>query len=470
MRLYFLCFLILVPFLLKPQSAADTAEIWSRLRASERLKKNNVAGALDTLKPAVKLFSQAVHKDLQARVYFELGNNYILLGDNKIAEDYLNRGLALTASKPLRGDIYSSLGNLYSKKGDQETAIIMLLKSLKLYEESNTSNTRWAARQNLAICYAQSGKLKEAKKYFFEVLNTLGKLKGMEKSCADVSTNVGVLYEMLNMKDSAMVMYRKAYAILEQYGNSSSLAMVINNMGVICIRQKKYREGVSYMDKAKNMMLASGDNTGAVLTLNNLAAMLSGEGKADEAFSYSKLALRLSDSLGNLDGIIYSSQILSALSAKKKDYKSAYEYNRRAYSLSDSIKGSEKLKNIAEMESKYEAEKKQKEIELLSKDKELHESQIEKERNFRYFIIGFSCLVLVIALLLFYSLRNKQKTNAELNLRNQKIEQAYMVIEEKQKEILDSMHYAKRIQHSLLPSEKMIVRRMSEQKNQSSAG
>jgi tetratricopeptide (TPR) repeat protein len=469
MRSYFLRLLILVPFLLNSQSASDSAEVLQRLNVSYRLKKNNVAAAIDTLKSAEKLFSSNVRKYLQAAVCLQLGDGYILLGDNKTAEDYLNKALALTTDKSLQGDIYSSLGNLYSKKGDLETAIIMLLKSLKLYEESNTSGVKWAAKQNLAICYAQTGRLIEAKKYFFEVLNTLSTQKGMEKSSADVSTNIGVLYEMLNLKDSAMFMYQKAQNILQQFGNSPSMAMLLNNMGVICIRQKKYQEGMSYMNKGKDMMLASGDKTGAALALNNLAGMLS-DGKLDEAFSYAKLALSISDSIGNFNGIISACQNLSGLSARKKDYKSAYEYNRRAYVLSDSVKGLEKLKNIVEMESKYETEKKQKEIELLSKSNELHQSQIEKERNFRYFIIGFSCLVIVIALLLFYNLRNKQKTNAELNLRNQKIEQAYRVIEEKQKEILDSIHYAKRIQVSLLPSEKMIGRKMNEQQNQESAG
>jgi tetratricopeptide (TPR) repeat protein len=392
-----------------------------------------------------------------------MGDNYIILGDNKTAENYLNRGLALTSDKSLQGDIYSSLGNLYSKKGDLETAIVKLLESLKLYDEAGVSSAKWGARQNLAICYAQTGKLQDAKKYFLDVQSFLRPKKGMEKSLADVYTNTGVLFEMLGNKDSAMIMYKTSQAILQRFGSSTSMAMLLNNIGVLCIKQKKYQEGMSYMNQGKDMMLATGDNAGAALALSNVASMLSDEGRQDEAFKYSKLALKLSDSLGNFDGIIYSCQILATVSARKKDYKSAYEYCRRASALSDSIKGLEKLKNIAEMSSKYETEKKEKEIQLLNKDKELSQAQIQQEKNLRYFLVGGAVLVLIIAVMLLYGLRSKSHANRELDLKNKKIEHAYQVIEDKQKEILDSIHYAKRIQLSLLPNEKMISRKMNEQ-------
>jgi len=56
----------------------------------------------------------------------------------------------------------------------------------------------------------------------------------------------------------------------------------------------------------------------------------------------------------------------------------------------------------------------------------------------------------------------KQKN--EIEEQNQKLQLAYDEIGEKQKEILDSIHYAKRIQRSLLPTEKYLERALNELK------
>jgi hypothetical protein len=77
-------------------------------------------------------------------------------------------------------------------------------------------------------------------------------------------------------------------------------------------------------------------------------------------------------------------------------------------------------------------------------------------------------LVLLLAGFIFRSLRitRKQKNIIELQKnkveeQKQKVEHQKHLVEEKQKEILDSIHYAKRIQQSLLPTEKYIERHLN---------
>ena len=77
-------------------------------------------------------------------------------------------------------------------------------------------------------------------------------------------------------------------------------------------------------------------------------------------------------------------------------------------------------------------------------------TQREKERN--YFVIGFA-LVIVLALFIFRSYRQKQKANLIITLQKHEVEM-------KQKEVLDSIHYAKRIQKALMPNEKYIQNKL----------
>jgi hypothetical protein len=98
------------------------------------------------------------------------------------------------------------------------------------------------------------------------------------------------------------------------------------------------------------------------------------------------------------------------------------------------------------MQTKYETEKKEKEL-IKSK------ADSEKQAVIRNtFIAGFIFMIL-LATLIFRGYRNKQKLNVLVTAEKHKVEMQKELLEEKQKEILDSIHYAKRIQDSLLPSE-----------------
>jgi hypothetical protein len=73
-------------------------------------------------------------------------------------------------------------------------------------------------------------------------------------------------------------------------------------------------------------------------------------------------------------------------------------------------------------------------------------------------------LVLILAGFIFRSYRQKQKANIIISQQKSEVEKQKNLVEEKQKDILDSIHYAKRIQQSLLPTEKYIEKKLNELK------
>lgn len=90
----------------------------------------------------------------------------------------------------------------------------------------------------------------------------------------------------------------------------------------------------------------------------------------------------------------------------------------------------------------------------------------EKQKMLRNILfLGLIAVVLFGLLILRNSIQRK-KANQELQEKNALIERQKMIVEEKQKEILDSIHYAKRIQNSLLPTEKYIEKSLGKLKKQ----
>ncbi|MGZ4044349.1 MAG: hypothetical protein ACXVO9_14185, partial [Bacteroidia bacterium] len=154
--------------------------------------------------------------------------------------------------------------------------------------------------------------------------------------------------------------------------------------------------------------------------------------------------------------------------ALTKQFEKAFVYNRRFVEVKDSLLSQRNQNQINDIQTRYETDKRDKEIELLNKDKLLRESVIEKQNAQRMaFIIGIIFL-LVFLFIVAGSYHRKQKDNKIIMLQKQEVEKQKSIIEkqkkdveEKQKEVMDSINYAQRIQRTLLPSEKYIEKNLN---------
>ena len=77
--------------------------------------------------------------------------------------------------------------------------------------------------------------------------------------------------------------------------------------------------------------------------------------------------------------------------------------------LKDSIYNLESQRNISELQTQYETEKKEQEIELLENEKQLAAIQLSKIENQRLFLGGASFLFLIIGALLFFQYRQRNR-------------------------------------------------------------
>src|SRR5205814_262155 len=124
----------------------------------------------------------------------------------------------------------------------------------------------------------------------------------------------------------------------------------------------------------------------------------------------------------------------------------------------DSLFNEENTKKTVREEMQYEFDKRTsadsiRNIEQSKQETLKHNQEIQQQKIYTYGgAIGFM-LMLIVAGVSFRAYRQKQKANEIIS------HQKYLV-DEKQKEILDSIHYAKRIQQSLLPTEKYLEKNL----------
>jgi hypothetical protein len=132
--------------------------------------------------------------------------------------------------------------------------------------------------------------------------------------------------------------------------------------------------------------------------------------------------------------------------------------------VNDSLINSENVEKMAELNAKYENDKIQKQIEIKNEQLMVQRAKIEKsDFEKKVFITGSIFLLgLFIILIRGYSLIKKR--NQEISIQKEQIQDQNIILEVKQKEILDSIRYAKRIQQALLPSNNFLERKIGNKK------
>ncbi|MBN8691977.1 MAG: SpoIIE family protein phosphatase [Bacteroidetes bacterium] len=192
-----------------------------------------------------------------------------------------------------------------------------------------------------------------------------------------------------------------------------------------------------------------GDLLGYAGTLYNIGTFYYKMKDAETSLKYFELAYK-----ANPDNVELAMSINKALGdvyyELKKYIKSAEFYNT-AFFLKDSVNKLRTVEKLSEMEVKYETGKKEDELKRLSAEQEISTLKVKQSRTLTFISIISVIVFLIIAGVLFKQNKNKKQANALLQKQNDEITH-------QKKEITDSINYAKRIQLSILPPDKMVKR------------
>jgi len=155
---------------------------------------------------------------------------------------------------------------------------------------------------------------------------------------------------------------------------------------------------------------------------------------------------------------------LSDLYYKMGNYKKAMDYHLAFIVLKDSMLNDESYRKIMGQQAEFEYEKKAAADSVkVSEEKKMTNLQFKQEKTQRFALYGGLILVLIFAGFMFnrFKITQKQKNIIELKEEETKkqniiITQQKHLVEEKHKEITDSINYAERIQRSFLATKELL--------------
>lgn len=378
-----------------------------------------------------------------------LGNYVFMRGNYNDAIDYYKRGIDLSKRMGIEkdeADMMMGIGLCYYATSDLEKSLLWNIKALEMRERIKDSLGISSSYIHLSNISQYRGDLETAKNYLLKSLEIKKRLndKGGQIFCLG---NLGNIYGTKKDYDKALDHFMQSLKLSRELNSTSSISNCLGNIGSVYEYRGDFKTALKYYNESLLMEEQAGNRAGIASTFLNIAGLYAKTGDFVRAVAFYEKSEKVSEEIGSLDDlqIIYSS--LSELYHIKKDDAKAYFYLKKHIQIKDSILNIENQESLNRLQELYQSEKKDKE--LLTKDMEIERKKTENNRQklFSIFVALVLLLVGAFSIVLFnrFKLTKKQKR----------------IIEVKQKEILDSIKYAQRIQRSLLPTEKYIERNIS---------
>lgn len=262
--------------------------------------------------------------------------------------------------------------------------------------------------------------------------------------------------------DSSIYFLEKAIPLVMAAGDSSTLSQCYNNLAVNLQRKQNFSAAISYYNKALNIYLTKKNQYPILLCNSNIAQVMCDSKDYKNAIkqSYYTLGMFKGEENKSVNTDLQLSLARSYLHLNQPD--SAEKYFERFFEGSFMLMQAEQNSTINELNTKYQTEEKEKDIAILKKNSELQEEESKRKQLLIYFFIGLTILLVATVYLAVKSYFNKKKANTIITLQKTEVEHQKHLVEEKQKEIIDSINYAKRIQFTLLAHEELLNKNLSE--------
>lgn len=365
----------------------------------------------------------------------------------------------------LEGQIRSAtnIGSVNFYKGDLSKALQGYIESNDLTEKyiEQHGEDKFSQRQtsknlnNIGLIFLNQQDFEEAEKYLLSSI-AIDKKLGNRISISNCYHNLGTVKENQGKYDEAIEYYTKAYYIKVEENNILEIPSTLINIGVIRMNEESYHQADTCFQAAVKYSKKSNNSRDLCLAYINLGDLHFLQQEYNRAITKYFQAVDICEENNYLYFLNYAYESISMAYKEMKNYKGAYEYANLFNEIKDSINSVESRNLMSELRTKYETENKEKEIVLLNKEKDLKNIELKNSRSILIFTVAGLAIISLFLILLFFSYKQKKRVNAEINHKNKKLEIAYSIVEEKNKEILDSITYAKRIQSAILPQPKLV--------------
>lgn len=400
-----------------PQDSYTSQSIAQLLAEAEKLLNTSATEAAICAEQALGLARRNQDAAAEAQALILRGNCHLLLYKLPEAEAEYRQALKIARSKNLHRLVIESLyrlGKLLTASNRYEQAADSYLEAVRLAEQ--TGNRTWAAviEDRLAMVHFITKNQEKALELSLRartVLQDAGDLTNR----ADNLDHLGIIYSGRQDWAAALDHFQKALQIREALESKYALAGTLSNVGLALNRLGRSREALELLFEGLNISTSVQDFLASSSLHSRIAPILQGLGRNREALAHFEEALRIHKQLGNKRSVMADLLALSQFYQQVMgDSAKALAYHQEYSALNRELFSEETAANIAELQTKYEADKRQREIGILQRD-------MANQEMARNTAIAAVLLLILFLGLTYYRYRQAARTTRELTLALQQV-------------------------------------------------
>lgn len=401
---------------------------------------------------ALQTAKQQNNTNQMAETYKRLGNIALYQGQYSHVVNYYDSSLSyyqqLNDSNGL-AKVWNNLGVAYHNIGDFQASIDHHMNSLYAKIQLNDSLGIANSYNNIGSIYFEIHDLEKAYKYFQQALEISEKIDN-SNTTQSILNNMGLISQDLGEQEQALNYFQKSLDIAEKDDNYTLMSDVYHNIGKSYMELGRYNESLQNYKKALELSDMLGIENS--LTLNNIGQVYIELDYYNEAIMYLDKALKIAKSNNqflNLS-LIYNNRAVGF--QRLKNYKEAYQNYIQFKFYDDSLKMQAFSNRISEISNQHELEKSREEVEKTRLEFENQQVKLGRRNLLLYFGGGAALAFLILAIVLFWFMRQRGIMNKILMQQNEEVLRSQEIIkkintaltekEEKLRSIFDVSPYA----------------------------
>lgn len=344
-------------------------------------------------------------------------------------------------------------------KGDLKATIKKLNQAISLFEKNKELKGLAKAYSLKSIVLDRLEKRNEELDYLIKAKNIYVSINDSE-GLSHILTNLSNVYNDIGDYQNALNQLEE-FQKLNLPKNSSEFFIELN-YGLIYFNQHNTEVALTHFKKAVNIAHKYKMLDSEITGITHIAESYKRLNNLIKAQEYYQSALTLAtqnhllvEEKDALKGVV-------DLYEKEKKYNSAFFTLKRLKLIDDSLLNIEKIKSINDIEHKLQLTEKEKIIAEQSLSLEKEKVALASSKNNTLMLIAGLTIVGIAFLFLFYYNGKTKKLYSLIQTQKKEVELQKEIIEIKNKDVMDSIHYAKYIQGSMLPSTKAMNNSFSE--------
>lgn len=396
----------------------------------------------------------------QASYYSRIGSLMQALDFSKQCITYFDSALIIAkkGDEKLLSDILMYKGRAHYDIGEYKNAMDHYIDAQRLFEKNKWWNVDYGHLLHfIGSVFKQQNFYDKALQYYEKELVLARQIKDRFLEAEALYLCAG-MYGTNGDLDKELEYAIQALEIYKEKNNYRMQALLLGNLSYNYNDRKNYKKAIESSEQALAIYLETGDVTNLAPTYRSLGDYYSQLGQHKKALDYLKKALEAAYKIETKQ-LLNRSEVTQSMAfaySRLGDFKTAFDLILKHRVLEDSLSNESNSEYLHSLETQYQTEKKEQEIALLNADKKIQDEELLRKEAQGKTLIIFCVLGLIVAAVSIFAFINKRKTSRILSKQVGEINYQNSVIKEKNKDITDSIQYAKRLQEAVFPEAEIL--------------